>query len=255
MAMNVIIVDDETPALEELAYMLSKYENLSVAGAYDNPLTALQQIIQKEPDAVFLDVNMPEMSGFTLAEQLLKLRRHPLIVFITAYDQYAVNAFELNAVDYVLKPVLEERLDKTIARLEKELKKPLPERAGDREIEALITSHRQSHPLGKMPLWKGDRIHLVSPSKIICCVAEEGGTKIHTAKETFISQETLGQLEALLASGRFFRCHRSYLINLDAVESVIPWFNNTYAVKMQGIGLEIPVSRRNMKAFKEILHL
>ncbi|NDL67138.1 LytR/AlgR family response regulator transcription factor [Anaerotalea alkaliphila] len=255
MAIKVMLVDDELPALEELAYMLETYSGLEVIGKWTNPLKALQQIILEEPDAVFLDVNMPEMDGFLLAEQLLKLRQKPLVVFVTAYDQYAVNAFELNAVDYVLKPVMEDRLAKTIGRLTEQYRLRKKEEVPDPALEKLLRSHRSAHPVPKLPLWKGDRIHLVNPSKIICCVAGVGGTLIHTAKETYTTQDTLSQLEAVLGTAKFFRCHRSYLINVDAVETVIPWFNNTYAVRMPQVDEDIPVSRRNLKAFKQIFHL
>ncbi len=253
MNISAILVDDELPALEELAYFLREQGDFNVIDVYTDPVKALSQIVLDEPDVVFLDINMPEMDGFTLAEQLLKLRRRPLIVFVTAYDQYAVQAFSLNAVDYVLKPILKERFEKTLDRLRSLISgrtdNPLE------PVELMLAAHRSVHPVTKLPLWKDNRIHLIMPSKIIFCEATEEGTVIHVPKETYVSQDSLGQLEDVLGSEKFFRCHRSFLINLDMVETIVPWFNNTYAVKLCGVAEEIPVSRRNIKAFKAYFKL
>jgi len=253
MTISAVLVDDELPALEELAYFLRQQEDFNVLESYTDPLKALPQIISEEPDVVFLDVNMPEMDGFTLAEQLLKLQRRPLLVFVTAYDQYAVRAFSLNAVDYILKPIMQDRFDKTLDRIRERVS--LRSEKSYEPVMQMLSAHRSSHPITRLPLWKGDRIHLVPPSKIIYCEATEEGTVIHCPKDPYLSQDTLGQLEELLEAHRFFRCHRSFLINLDMVETIIPWFNNTYAVKLAGTDAEIPVSRRNIKAFKELFHL
>ncbi|HCP14548.1 MAG TPA: hypothetical protein DIT32_01995, partial [Peptococcaceae bacterium] len=163
MNISAILVDDELPALEELAYFLREQGDFNVIDVYTDPVKALSQIVLDEPDVVFLDINMPEMDGFTLAEQLLKLRRRPLIVFVTAYDQYAVQAFSLNAVDYVLKPILKERFEKTLDRLRSLISgrtdNPLE------PVELMLAAHRSVHPVTKLPLWKDNRIHLIMPSK------------------------------------------------------------------------------------------
>jgi DNA-binding LytR/AlgR family response regulator len=253
MTISAVLVDDELPALEELAYFLGQQEDFNVLETYTDPVKALIQIVLEEPDVVFLDVNMPEMDGFTLAEQLMKLKRRPLLVFVTAYDQYAIRAFSLNAVDYILKPIMQDRFSKTLDRL-RDMIAQRTEKSYEPVVQ-MLTAHRTAHPITKLPLWKGDRIHLVPPAKIIYCEATDEGTVIHCPKDTYLSQDTLGQLEDLLEAHRFFRCHRSFLINLDMVDTIIPWFNNTYAVKLAGTDAEIPVSRRNIKAFKELFHL
>lgn len=247
--MRVFLIDDEQPAIDELKWLLDKYDDVQIEATFNSPKRALEAIIMEEPDVIFLDIEMPEMDGFTLAEVLVRLRKPPRIVFVTAYDAYALKAFEINAVDYVLKPVMEERL--TIA-IEK-LRHTMPTTTA---IDQLIKDRYLSTRAKRLPLWKDDRIHLVSPNDIIYLECQSGETSIYTVKGLFMTAEPLNHYEEILGSYGYFRCHRSYVIRLEAITEIIPWFNNTYQVKVKGYeDSQIPVSRRNVKKFKELLQL
>ena len=187
--------------------------------------------------------------GFALAEVIIRLRQSPKIIFVTAYDEYAIKAFEVNAVDYLLKPVTRDRLDLAVAKLEHIKPDADP-------IKDLLKNRYLEQKAKRLPLWKDDRIHLISPRDIAYIEAKDGESHIYTKKGLFISTDPLGHFEDLLVNYGFFRCHRSYLIHIDAIVEIIPWFNNTYAVKLAGCeGQDIPISRRNVKDFKELLHL
>lgn len=249
---NVILVDDEQPALDELEYMLKDFTCINISGKFNEAKKALEYVLLNDTDVCFLDISMPEMDGFMLAETLIKLRKPPLIIFATAYDEYAIKAFEVNAVDYLLKPVTDDRLSKTINRISLVLKE---ENQTQDEVEQLIKTRYKDKKASRLPLWKNDRIHLVNPNDIDYVETKDGETILYTKKGVFISSDSLTHYEEILTPYNFFRCHRSYLINLEDITEVIPWFNNTYAVKIAHYEEPIPVSRRNIKTFKEILNL
>ncbi|WP_069998669.1 LytR/AlgR family response regulator transcription factor [Cellulosilyticum sp. I15G10I2] len=247
---KVIVVDDEKPAVDELVYMLKAYEEVEIAGAFTDPAEALDFIRKTSVDVVFLDISMPEIDGFMLAEVLIKLTSPPLIVFATAYDEYAVQAFEIHAIDYVLKPLTEGRLLKTINRITKQLQQKKSDMA---PIRDMLNTTQNPKRYNKLPVWKNDRIYLIDKHDILFCTTNESETAIVTLKERFITSDTLADLENQLDDKVFFRCHRSYIIRLEAVSEIIPWFNNTYAVKFQGCKEEVPISRRNTKLFKTLM--
>ena len=249
---RILIVDDEKPAVDELVYMLKDYENVEIVGAFTDPFVALESIRQLSVDAVFLDISMPEMDGFMLAKILLKLEKPPLIVFATAYDEYAVQAFEIHAIDYVLKPLNDHRLLKTIEHIQEKLQQ---KESNFTTIQALLHTTQSSNKYSKLAVWKNDRIYLIQKSDILFCTTNDKETTIVTAKECFVTADTLTDLENQLDDTAFFRCHRSYIVRLDAICEIVPWFNNTYAVKFQGCNEEVPISRRNTKMFKTLMHI
>lgn len=247
--MRVLLIDDEQPAIDELTWLLSRFEDVTVVGTYLNPKKALEAILLESPDVVFLDVQMPEMDGFALAETLLGLREPPKVIFVTAYDDYALQAFEINAVDYLLKPVMEDRLKLAIDKV-----RPMVGRQAS--VETLIKDRYLTGRAKRLPLWKDDRIYLISPQDLVYLECKEGETSIYTMKGTFRTSECLNHYEEILSHYGFFRCHRSFIIRLDAITEIIPWFNHTYQVKVHGFSeAEIPVSRRNAKEFKLLLQL
>lgn len=248
---NLLLVDDEQPALTELAFLLQSEPDLHIIGTFTAPKKALEFILLNEVDAVFLDISMPDMDGFLLAEAIIRLRKPPHIIFATAHDEYAIKAFEVNAIDYLLKPISDARLALTLERLRAKVQSApsvdsLKHLLKDRYIEKRTT---------RIPLWKNDRIHLISPEDITYIESRDKETLIYTKKGLFISTEPLTHYEDILASYPFFRCHRSFMIHLDDIKEIIPWFNNTYAVKLSGYDIEIPISRRNIKDFKHLMNI
>lgn len=249
---KIVLVDDERPALEELTYLLKEYDFIQIIGAYTDPKVALEVLHKTKVDVVFLDISMPEMNGFMLAEALLKLSLPPLIVFATAFDDFAIQAFEIHAVDYILKPLSEERLDHTIQHIEEQLKH---KRDNLVPIKELIATNQNPIKHEKLPVWKNDRIYLINKADILYCTTNDSETLIVTKKDSYTILETLSALEEQLNEQEFFRCHRSYIIRVDAIEEVIPWFNNTYAVRFLAHQECIPISRRNTKIFKALVNI
>ncbi|WP_113671851.1 LytR/AlgR family response regulator transcription factor [Vallitalea guaymasensis] len=248
---RVIIVDDEQPAIDELNYILSKYDEIDVVGKFDDPIQALEFIKKHQVEVVFLDISMPEMDGFMFAQQIINLNLNINVVFATAYNEYAIKAFEINAIDYILKPLDDERLEMTVLKIKDRVDNNLKQ--DSRNIEKVIESHKIK--LKKFPVWKGERIILMDPDEILFCYVENSETYIVTENESYYTADTLCKLEKTFEDHSFFRCHRSYLINLEKIEEIIPWFNKTYAVKFKNCEKEIPISRRQSCQFKKMFDL
>ncbi len=245
---RVMLVDDERPSLNELQYILNKIEGVKVEAQFCDAVDALQNFSTIDPDVVFLDIEMPELDGLSLAEELIQQKPELAIVFATAFDHYALQAFEHHAMDYVLKPFEEERIQKAMDRIR--------ERVGSRdEVEERFAQieafRREGFRVKRISVWVNDRIVLMPLEKIAYFVAEEGTVFLVEGDHRHELHATMAQLEARFHGDGFFRCHRSYLVNLSRVEEMIPWFNNTYVLKISGQTEEIPVSRSRVKALKE----
>lgn len=252
--MRAILVDDEKAALDNLSFYLSKFEDVEIKGMYQNPAEALPWIVKEKPDVVFLDISMPEMNGLQVAAEIYKFEENVKIVFATAYDEYAIKAFELNAIDYILKPFSQQRLELAVNRVNKQLSEQNTEKFA-KEKQA-IELEAMKKEIIKIPLWKNDRIFLCNPMDICYISSEEGGVKVTTSNgEWFKSKDTLSHFENMLDTKKFFRCHKSFVVNTVKINEVIPWFNNTYVIKMEGANEEIPVSRNYIKRFKSLFDL
>jgi two-component system response regulator LytT len=256
LSMNALIVDDEKPARDELAFLLKGFPEVSVVGQGKNGLDAVALIKEHNPDVVFLDVQMPGLDGFgvirKLKERKLKL---PHIVFSTAYDQYAVQAFEVNAVDYILKPFDKQRLGRAVQRAKFLLE---AESSPAERLETLMSQlETKQGQLVKLLVKSQGRLLLVDAADVVCAAIEDGTITISTREfEGSSNFRTVEELAEAVDSDRFWRPHRSYLVNIDYIKEVMPWFKSSYMLKMADKKQsEIPVSRAQTKRLRELLKL
>lgn len=239
---RVLIVDDERYAREELRHLLLDFPSIQVIGEADSGEKAIMKSLQLHPDVVFLDVKMPKLNGMEAAKSLLELKKTPLIIFATAYPQFAAEAFRLNAVDYLLKPYDEEQLEQTVQRLENRL---LPS-----------ASKLEHTDFGKLAIESEGEIHYLFPKDILYIFRDEKVSKIITTrKETYQVKLPLKELESRLLPFSFFRIHKSYLVNLNYVMRLTPWFNGAYQLEMEGMEELLSVSRNYVKGLRQRLEL
>lgn len=250
MALKVLVVDDEAPARHELSYLLNSLPDVEVVAQASSGPDALKLFLVLEPRVVFLDIQMPGMDGFAVARKLHDLEvQRPFIIFTTAYDQYAVRAFEVNAVDYLLKPITEQRLTEAILRVKDRL-------AQDEPISRCPASV-QSSPcwIQKIPVEKGGRTLLIDPADITFVVCRHKETFVNTPAGEFLTRLTLHELESRLRPP-FFRIHKGFIVNLQLVAEVIPWFQGNYFLVLRdGKGSRVPVGRNKIKEVKDLLGL
>ncbi|MCP3027845.1 LytTR family transcriptional regulator DNA-binding domain-containing protein [Halobacillus sp. A5] len=238
-SIQALIVDDERFSREELIYLLQSYDSILIAGEADSGEKAIMKAIQLQPDVIFLDVEMPKMNGMEVAKSVQELRKVPAIVFTTAYPDFAVEAFRHEAVDYLLKPFDEEQLGDAIARLEKKLQ----------PVETTV-----SRP-SKLAVEGDDEIHYLSPADILYVYREDRLTKIVGKDHVYESKWTLKQVEERLKGFSFFRIHKSYLVNLQYVDRLTPWFNGAYQLELKGRNEKLSVSRNYVKGLRKQLEL
>lgn len=238
-----IIVDDEDPARRHMRRLLEAHQDLNIAAEASNGIEALEVIGKHDPDVAFLDVEMPGVNGFDLIAQL---RHPPLIVFTTAFDKYAVSAFDANALDYLLKPIQPIRLAQALEKVRATLKKPREEYESmlQRKLGALRTG-----PPSKLAARRGRRIVLLSPKDVIYAVLESQIVFYHTEAERFVTDRTLGELEELLEPAGFFRISRSAIVNLNHARELLPWSSGTWRVKLSD-NTELEVSRERARELK-----
>jgi len=243
--LDVLVVDDEAPARDELAFLLRQQEAIgSIAQAADAEL-CLQLLSREAFDAVFLDIRMPRLDGLTLGRLIAHLARPPQVVFVTAYEEHAVEAFGIDAVDYLLKPVRPERLSMTISRL-------LRARA------AGGPSPPPGPPVGDRIAVRasGGQFLLVPIPEIRVAIAQGEGSTVLTPRARYHVRWSLNDLEERLHGHGFLRVHRAYLVNLNHVSSIESFFNGTYLLKLDGLtDLNVPVSRRHAADLKAAVRL
>ncbi|WP_136805827.1 LytR/AlgR family response regulator transcription factor [Desulfosediminicola flagellatus] len=257
MKIQCVIVDDEQPARDELRYLLSRYDDVQVTGEADSAGKAVSLIKKITPDLVFLDIQMPGKNGFDVIAELAGHTPMPLFVFATAYDNYAVKAFEESAVDYIMKPFSEKRLDITLGRIRNLLIEE-PKESGDLQttLQELLNKMGTPRETVKVSVEKNGRIQLLAPQEIVFCSCESNGICIHTHDEVFTMYgiATMDKLAEHLAGAPFFRTHRAVLVNLDCIREFSPWFNGKYNLIMNDSkSTELTVSRTRVKAFKQRL--
>jgi two-component system response regulator LytT len=259
MSLSAVIVDDEQLARDELAYLLKNSEDVSVVAQGKNGIEAVNLIKEHNPDLVFLDVQMPGLDGFGVIKKLLdKKIPLPKIVFATAFDQYAVKAFEVNAVDYLLKPFDKKRVAQAIQRARaKQESASLPVE----KIETLMRMiETRKQPAAKVLLKAIGRMFLVDQKDICYAWIEDGVITVVTGGPAGIEGQsncrTLEELLESLDSNLFWRAHRSYLVNINRIREVVPWFKSSYQLRMDDKKQsEIPVSRAQTKRLRELFGL
>lgn len=250
--LKAVLVDDEPLSLDALANALAKNENVEIVGMYTDPLEALQRIKAAKPEVVFLDIEMPELDGFSAAQEVINMGFNTHIVFATVFEQYALKAFEINAADYVVKPFFANRLELTIDRI---LKKLENNRNFQREINAFVKYKLARQTIGKIAVWWENSILLLDPETIVYFTMNEKKVNVHTERGSYESSSSLAELEERLENKGFFRCHKSFLVNSNYIEKIIPWFNSTYMIKIKQSPEQIPVSRLYAKKLKGMLRI
>ena len=257
MRISALIVDDEQPARDELAYLLRNFPEVEIVGQGKNGVEAVSLIRELSPDLVFLDVQTPGLDGFGVIKKLLdRNSRLPYFVFVTAYDHYAVRAFEVNAVDYLLKPIERHRLEKALQRVRGMME---ASEAAFQKLDRLVQmiEERPGAQSSKLVVKSGNRMVLVDATDIIFATIDDGIIRIVTKDLDGQSNfRTVEELQNNLDPNTFWRVHRSYLVNVNRIKEVVPWFKSSYQLKMQDRQeTEIPVSRAQTRKLRELLNL
>lgn len=247
MNITVFLIDDEAPARRELRYLLEQLPELEIIGEAATATEGLRLLRQLKPQLLFLDIQMPGLTGIELSQILQELPERPLVVFSTAYGQFAVDAFNLEAFDYLLKPVTLERLGRTVEKVRKQL-------------AATPTSHEKAlpEPSHDDRKWvaarQGSKILPIAPESIVFARCTEAVTHIHTVTRVYQTSHTITALQEQLESYAFFRAHRNALVNLNCVLEIIPWFSGSCKLVMNDPArTEILVSRYHAKDLKKHL--
>ncbi len=247
MTLRALIVDDEPPARAELRYQLERAGGVEVIGEAQSAREALALLEALAYDVVFLDIQMPSLDGVQLADRLRAGEYgRPSVVFVTAHDQHALRAFDVQAVDYLLKPVDPVRLAVTIERLRQvrqgQQSGPAPHAEGPPRF---LAGHEGE---SAFPVALGEISYLTAQGDAVHLVTTEG-------RQLQLRGSTLTEMESLLPQDRFFRCHRGYLVQVHEVAEIVPFFNGTYLMRMRGSRDEVPVSRSHVRRLKELFRL
>jgi DNA-binding LytR/AlgR family response regulator len=241
MKIRTIIVDDELPICSEIEYLLQFHADIDVLEKFDQSQTALDYITKNKCELVFLDIEMPGMTGLEFAECIGTMDFKPLIVFVTAYEEYAVPAFATPAVGYITKPVTQVKLTKVLCKVRDLLPGVRKASSGAQKIS-------------RVTVVKDGRLCPLAKKEIIMAYVKDKDVFVRTAAGEFAVQMNLQELANVLCDAPFLRVHRQYIINLDFVEEIIPWFHGSYMVHMKGIkGEDIPIARTHLQELKRLL--
>ncbi|MGC8502017.1 LytR/AlgR family response regulator transcription factor [Desulfurella sp.] len=237
--LKALIVEDEQPAIDELSYLLGLFNDIEIVGYAQNGIEGLKLAKNLKPNVVLIDINIPKINGLELLKMLEN--QNIAIIFTTAYDNYAVEAFELNAIDYLLKPISASRLQKALEKAKNFVKK----------------NELQNKKINKIPVEKKGKIYLLDFSEIVFARSQEGFVEISTKDSTFLFKNSMKNLEEKLQNfSQFYRVQKSYIVNLEYILEIIPWFKSTYWLVVKDANkTRIPVSKSNIKELKSILGL
>jgi two-component system, LytTR family, response regulator LytT len=282
MSISALIIDDEQLARDELRYLLDSVGGVNVVAQGTNGIEAVDLIEEHHPDLVFLDVQMPGLDGFAVIQRLMdrkKLRESggkdaealPQIVFATAYDQYAVRAFDVNAVDYLLKPFDRTRVQQAVDRARSRMPvdssiaaaSPAPDSPIESQLDALLRLLNRPHGASRAPqpakliVQAQSRLLLVDQAEICYAAIDEGVIRVVTQSfEGHSKCRTLEELLELLDPAHFWRAHRGFVVNINHIREVVPWFKSSYQLRMNDKRqTEIPVSRAQTRRLRELFNL
>lgn len=259
-ALRTMVVDDEQLAREELCFLLGQIGEVDIIGQASDGVTALRLAGELKPDLLFLDVQMPGLTGFEVARRLLTAGLLPQLIFVTAFDQYAIDAFSVNAVDYLLKPVDADRLEQAIDRVRKRVaseqvaRMPLSPTDLEKVIEAVQARQGRRDQLA---IRAGERFVLVSADEVIhASLVDEAIVVVTNTVSGTSNYRTLDELSARLDPAVFWRVHRSHLVNITKIKEIVPWFSRNYLLRMKDPkATEIPVSRTQTRRLREYLQI
>jgi two-component system LytT family response regulator/two-component system response regulator LytT len=266
MDLRAVLVDDEQLARDELGFLLGQIGGVAVIGQAGNGVEALTTIDRLQPDIVFLDIQMPGLTGFEVARRMIEANAPTHIIFVTAYDQHAIEAFEVNAVDYILKPVDPARLDVAVKRAQRLVAfERSPGRAASEapgvtaaQLEQIVerVAERRTRR-ERLAIRVGERFLLVQADDIVfASLADDVITVVAGAHVGTSNYRTLDELQERLDPGVFFRVHRSHLVNINKIKEIVPWFNRNFILRMKDEkATEIPVSRTQTRRLREYLKL
>ena len=262
MDLRAVVVDDEQLARDELSYLLGQMGGVEIVGQAGNGLEALTAIDRLRPEVVFLDVQMPGLTGFEVARRLLEAPVTTHIIFVTAFDQHAIEAFEVNAVDYLLKPVEQARLELAVYRAKRRISvdRVVDSDAGmnTAQLEKIVqlVAERQRRR-ERLAIKVGERFVLVQAEDVVYASLRDDGIAVVTDQQAGTSNyRTLDELQDRLDSTVFWRVHRSHLVNINKIKEIVPWFSRNYILRMKDPkSTEIPVSRMQTKRLREYLKL
>jgi len=254
-ALRTIVVDDEQLARDELCFLLQQIGGVEVVSQAGNGVEALRVIEEHQPDLVMLDVQMPGLTGFEVARRVVQAGIESQLVFVTAFDQYAIDAFEVNAVDYLLKPVEQERLATAVERVRKRM---AAERKKETDLEPLLQmlADRQGRR-EQLAIKVDERFLLIHTDEVVHASLQDDQIRVVTNNLSGTSNyRTLDELQTRLDPAVFWRVHRSHLVNINKIKEIVPWFSRNYILKMKDAkGTEIPVSRSQTRRLREYLKL
>ncbi len=258
MDLRTVLVDDEQLARDELGYLLGQVGGVDVIGQAGDGVEALATIGRLHPDLVFLDVQMPGLTGFEVARRLLDAGPASHIIFVTAYDQHAIEAFEVNAVDYLLKPVDPARLELALQRARRRMSLDRRRGPNNDQLERIVqlVTERQSRR-ERLAIKVGERFLLVQAEEIIyASLVDDSITVVADQHAGISSDRTLDDLQARLDPAVFWRVHRSHLVNINKIKEIVPWFSRNYILRMKDEkATEIPVSRTQTRRLRDYLKL
>jgi two-component system LytT family response regulator/two-component system response regulator LytT len=258
--LRIVVVDDEQLARDELCFLLGQIGGAEIVAQAANGVEALRVVEEQAPDLVMLDVQMPGLTGFEVARRLVRGGVEAYVVFVTAYDQYAIQAFEVNAVDYLLKPVEPARLAAAVDRVKKRIQfdRPAARAAAAVELDRVLQllGDRQDRR-EQLALKVGDRFLLIHADEVVHASVEDDVITVETNSLSGTSNyRTLDELQAHLDPAVFWRVHRSHLVNINKIKEIVPWFSRNFLLKMRDAkGTEIPVSRSQTKRLRDYLRL